>query len=273
MPGCLFVCSTPIGNLGDVTFRLLEILASVDVIAAEDTRRTRKLLTNHDLHARLVSYHEANEVTRTPELVGRLQRGERIALVTDAGTPAVSDPGYRLIGACIDAGIPLEVIPGPSAVLAALVVSGLPTARFAFEGFLARKPGERRRRLEGLAEDDRTLVFFEAPSRLQATLEGMLEVLGPRRAAVARELTKVHEEVRRGTLAHLVQNLREDPIIGEIVIVVEGRPPVRGDLEAALAAAQQLAGAGESKSAAAAHAAAQFGVPRRQVYEGLLEAE
>jgi 16S rRNA (cytidine1402-2'-O)-methyltransferase len=273
VPGCLFVCSTPIGNLQDVTLRLLTTLAVVDLVAAEDTRRTRKLLTAHGIHARLVSYHEANEQARTPELLQRLGRGERIALVTDAGTPSVSDPGYRMIGACIEAGVPVEVIPGPSAVLAALVVSGLPAARFAFEGFLPRKPGERRRRLEALVADDRTLVFFEAPGRVSAMLEAMLEVFGPRRAVVARELTKVHEEVLRGTLAELAGTLREEAIQGEVAVVVEGSPRVDGDLAAAVVRARELTAAGRPKSAAAAEAAEVCGVARRLVYDGLLAAD
>lgn len=273
MAGCLFVCSTPIGNLQDVTLRLLTTLAGVDLVAAEDTRRTRKLLTAHGIHARLVSYHEANEQDRTRELLERMLRGDRIALVTDAGTPSVSDPGYRMIGACIEAGVPVEVIPGPSAVLAALVVSGLPSARFAFEGFLPRKPGERLRRLEAIAGDERTLVFFEAPGRLPAVLEAMLEVFGPRQAAVARELTKVHEEVLRGTLAELLARLGGEAVQGEVAVVVEGSWRPEGDLAAAVARARALTAAGRPKSAAAAEVAELFGVPRRSVYDGLLTAD
>jgi len=273
MPGRLFVCATPIGNLEDVTLRLLRTLAEVDAVAAEDTRRTRKLLSHHGIGARLVSYHEANERARTAELLARLERGERIALVTDAGMPAVSDPGYRLVRACIRAGIPVEVLPGPSAVLTALVASGLPTARFAFEGFLSRKPGERSRRLEALSGDDRTLVFFEAPGRLAGTLRAMLEAFGPRRAAVARELTKVHEEVVRGTLPELVEAYGEADVRGEVAVVVEGAAGSEGDLEAARAMARELVGDGQAKGAAASRAAATFGVSRRDVYEGLLQKE
>jgi 16S rRNA (cytidine1402-2'-O)-methyltransferase len=271
MPGRLFVCATPIGNLEDVTLRLLRTLAEVDAIAAEDTRRTRKLLTHHGVHARLVSYHEANEASRTPELVDRLRRGQRIALVTDAGMPAVSDPGWHLVRACIEEGIPVEVVPGPSAVLTALVVSGLPTARFAFEGFLSRKPGERRRRLESIAGDERTLVFFEAPGRVVASLEAMLEVLGPRRGAVARELTKVHEEVLRGTLPELIAQLRGEEVKGEVAIVVAGVPAAGGDLSAAVAMASELNRGGRPKGAAASEAASAYGVSRRAVYEALLD--
>jgi 16S rRNA (cytidine1402-2'-O)-methyltransferase len=270
MPGRLFVCATPIGNLEDVTLRLLRTLSEVDAVAAEDTRRTRKLLTHYDIHAHLVSYHEANEAARTPELVGRLRHGQRIALVTDAGMPAVSDPGWHLVRACIEEGIAVEVVPGPSAVLTALVASGLPPARFAFEGFLSRKPGDRRRRLEAIARDDRTLVFFEAPGRVVAALQAMLEVLGPRRAAVARELTKVHEEVLRATLPELIDELRGEDVRGEVAIVVEGMPSAAGDLTAAVAMARELTTSGRPKAAAASEAASAHGVARRDVYEALL---
>lgn len=274
MPGRLYVCATPIGNLEDVTLRLLRVLAEVDLVAAEDTRHTLKLLSHHDIHARLVSYHEANEPARTRELVARLAAGERIALVTDAGMPSVSDPGYHLIRGCIEAGIPVEVIPGASAVLTALVASGLATGRFAFEGFLSRKPGERQRRLQALEADDRTLIFFEAPNRLVDSLTDMLAVFGPRPAAVARELTKLHEEVVRGTLAEVLDAFSgPDEVRGEIVVVVEGKPHAEGDLVAALVRARELAAAGSTKSAAAAQAAGTFGVPRREVYEGLLASQ
>ncbi|MGH2688411.1 MAG: 16S rRNA (cytidine(1402)-2'-O)-methyltransferase [Actinomycetota bacterium] len=223
--GRLYVCGTPIGNLEDVTLRLLRILGEVDRVAAEDTRRTRKLLTHHGIAlgpARLVSYHQANEHARVPELVAHLQAGERIALVTDAGMPAISDPGYLLVDACLREGIAVEVVPGPSAVTAALAVAGLPTARFAFEGFLPRKVGERRRRLEAAGAEDRTLVFFESPERILRTLEEIRDVLGERRVAVARELTKVHEEVLRGTASEVVAAVGGRRLRGEIVVLVEG---------------------------------------------------
>ena len=273
MPGGrLYVCATPIGNLEDVTLRLLRVLGEADVVAAEDTRRTRKLLTAHGVRARLVSYHEANEVSRVAALVARMAGGDQVALVTDAGMPAVSDPGYHLVRACIDAGIAVEVVPGPSSVLTALVVSGLAPARFAFEGFLSRKPGERDRRLAELAVDDRTLVFFEAPGRVGETLGAMLSAFGDRQAAVARELTKVHEEVVRGPLSALAAQFGPgEAVKGEIVLVVAGRERVLGDLAAAVAAAAAQVRGGLGKSAAAAAAAAEFGVARRSVYEGLLD--
>lgn len=220
--GCLYVCGTPIGNLEDVTLRLLRILGEVDRIAAEDTRRTLKLLSHHGIHARLVSYHQTNERTRVPELVGLMKEGERIALVTDAGMPAISDPGFLLVDACVREGIPVEVVPGPSAVTAALAIAGLPTARFSFEGFLPRKQGERKRRLQAAGKEDRTLVVFESPARVRRTLEEIREVLGERRVAVARELTKLHEEVLRGTVSEVLDAIGSRQLKGEIVVLVEG---------------------------------------------------
>lgn len=269
MPGRLYLCATPIGNLEDVTLRLLRILREADVVAAEDTRRTRKLLTRHGLSAKLVSYHDINERDQGRKLVERMKRGDRVALVTDSGTPAISDPGYRIIQECIEAGIPIEVLPGPSAVTAALVVSGLPTDRFSFEGFLPRKSGEQRRRLEDVAADDRTLIFFEAPGRVSQTLAAMREVLGDRRAALVRELTKVHEEVIRATLSDLIAELEGRDLLGECVLVVGGSERPMNDLAAALERAVQLVRGGETRSAAARIAAGEFGVHRRRVYEAL----
>lgn len=227
MSGRLFVCGTPIGNLEDATHRLIRVLSEVDLVAAEDTRRTRKLLTRYGVRTRLVSHHEGNEQTEVPRLLQRLHRGERIAVVTDSGMPTISDPGYRLIRACIREQVPVEVVPGPSAAVAALAVSGLSPARFAFEGFLPRKAGERRRRLEAISNDDRTLVIFEAPRRVLRTLGEIRELLGERQVAVARELTKVHEEVVRGSVSEVMEALGAKSLKGEAVLVVEG---ARSDL-------------------------------------------
>lgn len=268
MNGTLFICATPIGNLEDVSRRLLRVLAEADVIAAEDTRTTRGLLTRHSIRSRPVSYHDANERRRTPELVARLKKGESVALVTESGMPAISDPGYRLITGAIEAGIRVEVVPGPSAALSALVVSGLPTARFAFEGFLPRKEGPRRRRLQALSTDDRTLIFFEAPNRLRSLLSDVMSILGDRRVAVARELTKVHEEVVRGLASEVVEDLGN--LKGEVVLVVEGAKE-EGDLSAAVAEARSLIATGMTKSKAAAKAAESSGVRRSDVYQALLE--
>lgn len=220
--GTLYVCGTPIGNLEDISYRALRILREVQCIAAEDTRHTRKLLTAFEIKTPLLSLHEHNEAQRTPELVERLQAGESIALVSDAGMPGISDPGAKLIAACVEAGVRVEPIPGPTALVAALVGSGLPCDRFAFEGFLPRQAAQRRRHLEALEEDERTLIFYEAPHRLRSTLKDMHAIWGERRAVLARELTKVHEEFVRGSLSELVTWCEEHPPRGEFVIVVEG---------------------------------------------------
>ncbi|OLT43569.1 16S rRNA (cytidine(1402)-2'-O)-methyltransferase [Serinicoccus sp. CNJ-927] len=222
----LVLAATPIGDSRDASPRLLDELTSAGVVAAEDTRRLRRLTDRLGIEVggEVVSYHEHNEAARTPELVARIEGGDRVLLVTDAGMPSVSDPGYRLVQACVAADVPVTCVPGPSAVLMALAVSGLPVDRFCFEGFLPRKAGERERVLAEVADDSRTLVFFEAPHRLAATLTAMATVLGEDRpAAVCRELTKTYEEVRRGTLAELAA-WAVDGVKGEITVVVAGRP-------------------------------------------------
>jgi 16S rRNA (cytidine1402-2'-O)-methyltransferase len=233
----LVLAATPIGDPRDASPRLREELAGADVIAAEDTRRLRGLAARIgvDLPARVVSYHEHNEATKTAELLELVQEGQRVVLVTDAGMPSVSDPGYRFVRACIDADQVVTCVPGPSAVLMALAVSGLPVDRFCFEGFLPRKAGERRSVLEEVATERRTMVFFEAPHRIAASLEIMAEVLGAdRQAAVCRELTKTYEEVRRGGLAELAEWAAEG-VKGEITIVVGGAEEMSVSLEDAVA--------------------------------------
>lgn len=272
--GILRVVATPIGNLDDLSPRAARVLAEADVIACEDTRVTRKLLSRAPSRARLVAYHAANERAATEDLVRRIEAGDRVALVTDAGTPGLSDPGRRLVSACLDAGLRVEVVPGPSAAIAALVVSGLPTARFVFEGFLPRTTGARRRRLERLAKEERTLVFFEAPHRLAASLEDMLEVLGDRPAAMARELTKVHEEVARSTIGDLLPRAREG-VRGEVTLVVAGAPDFdssAGDDEIVEALRSRIAG-GDSKRDAIAAVAKELGVPKKRVYQAAVDAE
>ncbi|HVE91560.1 MAG TPA: 16S rRNA (cytidine(1402)-2'-O)-methyltransferase [Actinomycetota bacterium] len=268
--GRLYVVATPIGNLADITLRALTVLSSVDVIAAEDTRTTRRLLVHHGVEAKLVSYTEHNSDSRTPELLGRMKEGESVALVSEAGTPTLFDPGLRLTRACIDQGIPVEPVPGASALLAALVVSGLPIESFAFEGFLPRRQGERRRRLESLAADVRTLVFFESPHRVEASVADMLLSLGDRRCALCRELTKVHEEVRRGLLSEVLESLRLDPARGEIVVIVSGAAPAEPDLESAAASALEMHRSGTSLSDAARQTSERTGVPRRALYHRVL---
>ncbi len=217
----LYVVATPIGNLEDITLRALRVLREVDLIAAEDTRHTRKLLDRYDIHTPLTSYHERNERTKAPVLVRRLEAGEDIALVSDAGTPTLSDPGYHLIRAAAENRLRVTPVPGVSAAAAALSVSGLATDRFVFQGFLPARRNRRREALRRLRDDDRTLVFYEAPHRVRESLADMNEMLGDRAAFIGRELTKMHEELLRGTLSQLATEL--DELRGEFVVVVAGR--------------------------------------------------
>jgi len=277
--GKLVVCATPIGNLEDASPRLARALAEADLVACEDTRQTRKLLTHLGVTTRMTSYHEVGEKERAKELAERVAAGLRLALVTDAGMPAVSDPGYHLIGACLELGVPVEVVPGPSAALAAVVVSGLPTDRFCFEGFLPRRPGQRDRRLAELAAEPRTMVFFEAPHRVLATLEAMAAAFGPdRTAAAVRELTKVHEQVLRGPLGEVRERLATQGPRGELTLVVGGAAP--GAAKAAGRAADpadlaaevaHLVETGTSTRDAVTAVAEATGAPRRRVYQAVLD--
>jgi 16S rRNA (cytidine1402-2'-O)-methyltransferase len=265
-PGRLVVCPTPIGNLQDVTLRVLEALAEADVVACEDTRHTRRLLERHRISARLVSFHEHNERARARELAARIAGGEVVALVSDAGTPLVSDPGFELVRECLAAGLELEVLPGPSAAITALVASGLAAARWCFVGFLPRSSGDRRRLL---AEADATLIAYESPRRLAATLELLAELDPERPAAVCRELTKLHEEVRRGTAAELAAHYRERPARGEIVLVCGAAPPRSAAREEALAALRDLIAAGARPRPAAAAVAGLTGIAPNELYRAL----
>lgn len=221
MPGRLYVVSTPIGNLEDMTYRAVRILKEVDWIACEDTRTTGHLLHHYGIPTRTISYHEHNELARAPELFARLQSGENGALVSDAGTPLLSDPGYRIVRGAVDAGIRVEALPGASAVLAALVVAGLPTDQFHFGGFLPAKQGQRKRLLESLADEPATLIFYEAPHRITETLADIDAVMGGREVVAARELTKLHEEVLRGTAAEIRASLAaRDSVRGEFVVLI-----------------------------------------------------
>jgi 16S rRNA (cytidine1402-2'-O)-methyltransferase len=266
--GKLWLVGTPIGNLQDVTERARRVLTEVDLIACEDTRRTRGLLTHLGIRApRMVSLFEGNEARRVPDLLEELRAGRLVALVTDAGMPAVSDPGYSLVSACTEEGIEVDAAPGPSAALTALALSGLPTDRFAFEGFLPRRAGERRRRLEALASDPRTLVVFESPRRLPRLLSEAAELLGHRRAAVARELTKAHQEVARGTLTELAARFSEPPR-GEVVLVIEGAAaPAPADLGEAARQVRELTSRGTPRKEAVSAVASETGVSRRALYE------
>ncbi|QMW67098.1 16S rRNA (cytidine(1402)-2'-O)-methyltransferase [Mumia sp. ZJ1417] len=269
----LILAATPIGNPADASSRLRDLLATADVVAAEDTRRLRRLATDLDVRisGRVVSYFEGNEARRTPELVADLEAGRTVLLVTDAGMPSVSDPGYRLVAAAVEAGLDVTTAPGPSAALAALAVSGLPVDRFTFEGFLPRKTGERYRALAALADEPRTMVFFESPHRTHETLEAMAAALGrDRRGAVCRELTKTYEEVRRGTLEELLVWARpgeEERVRGEITIVVEGASPRSYDEETLRAMVADRERSGLSRKDAIAEVARETGVRRRAVFE------
>lgn len=268
-PGTLYLVGTPIGNLGDVSARALETLRAVDLIAAEDTRETRKLLAHHGIDRPLVAHHEHNERPSAAGLVDRLLGGEAVALVSDAGMPGISDPGEALVAAAIAAGITVVPIPGPTAFVAALVASGLPTRRFAFEGFLGRDPKMRRRRLRELVRETRTMAFYEAPHRLAETLADMAAVFGEDRpAAVARELTKKFEEVVRGPLATLRDRWAAEDPRGEIVIVVGGAAESEDAPEAGWEdALRGLLAGGMRASEAAKAIQASHGVPRSEAYD------
>ncbi|MFG3059086.1 16S rRNA (cytidine(1402)-2'-O)-methyltransferase [Streptomyces sp. NPDC048231] len=277
-PGTLVLAGTPIGDIEDAPPRLAKELATADVIAAEDTRRLRRLTQALGVQpaGRVVSYFEGNESARTPELVDALEGGARVLLVTDAGMPSVSDPGYRLVAAAVEKDVRVTAVPGPSAVLTALALSGLPVDRFCFEGFLPRKAGERLSRLREVAEERRTLVYFEAPHRLQATLDAMAEAFGAgRRAAVCRELTKTYEEVRRGPLGELVEWAAEG-VRGEITVVVEGageRPAEELDATELVRRVRVREEAGERRKEAIAAVAAEAGVPKREVFDAVVAAK
>lgn len=266
----LLVASTPIGNPDDASQRLRDVLATADVIAAEDTRRLRRLLTALGIEAggRIVSHYDQNEEARLEPLLDELRAGHTVLVVTDAGTPLVSDPGYRLVAAAAEEGLPVHPIPGPSAVTAALTVSGLPADRWCFEGFLPRKAGDRRRRLGELASERRTLVFFEAPHRLAAAVADLAAAFGAdRRAAVCRELTKTYEEVRRDSLGGLTE-WAADGVRGEITLVVAGAPDVDDSVDEATLAAEVAAyvEAGQTRRDAVDRVAAERGLSRRLVY-------
>ncbi|MEU5462644.1 16S rRNA (cytidine(1402)-2'-O)-methyltransferase [Streptomyces althioticus] len=278
MTGTLVLAGTPIGDISDAPPRLAEELAGADVVAAEDTRRLRRLTQALGVtpKGRVVSYFEGNESARTPELVEELVGGARVLLVTDAGMPSVSDPGYRLVAAAVERDVKVTAVPGPSAVLTALALSGLPVDRFCFEGFLPRKAGERLGRLREVADERRTLVYFEAPHRLDDTLAAMAEVFGgARRAAVCRELTKTYEEIKRGPLAELAAWAAEG-VRGEITVVVEGAPekgPEEYDDAELVRRVRVREEAGERRKEAIAAVAAEAGLPKRQVFDAVVAAK
>ncbi len=269
--GTLYLVGTPIGNLEDMTFRAVRILQSVDVIAAEDTRHTGRLLQHFQIRTPQVSYYEHNQKSRISDMVRRLQQGQAIALVTDAGMPGISDPGYELVKVCVEEGIPVVPIPGPTAAIAALVVSGLPSDRFVFEGFLPNNsPARRRERLEELKAESRTLVFYEAPHRLRQTLDDIASVFGGDRPVVlAREITKLYEEIWRGTLAEALAHYNQREPAGEYTLVVAGAELSQPILSQAvlIAELQDLLKQGLSRSQASRQLAQQTSLPRRQIYQ------
>lgn len=274
MGGVLYIVATPIGNLEDITLRALRVLKEADLIAAEDTRHTRALLNHYGIETELTSYHEHNERTKAHALAERLKRGERIALVSDAGTPTLSDPGYRLVREAVEAGVPVVPVPGASALTAVLSVSGLPTDRFAFEGFLPAKKAQRRERLRGLREEKRTLIFYEAPHRLQESLQDLIDILGEREAVLGREITKIHEEFIRGRLSELKARVADREVRGEITLVVMGAAgeaaPSEGLIRAEI---QKLRKNGLRVKEIATILGEKFSCSKREIYRLALEKE
>jgi len=266
--GTLYIVATPIGNLEDMTFRAVRTLKEVDLIAAEDTRHSRKLLNHYGIATRMTPYHDHNEQLKTDYLLEKLLEGQNIAIITDAGTPCIADPGYRIAKAASERGIKTVPVPGASAITAALSASGLPSDRFAFEGFLPPKQGKRKSRLLELMGEDRVIIFYEAPHRLAATLTDMAAIMGARKAVVARELTKIHEEFRSGTPGELLEYYSRQPVKGEVVILVspssERDSALDYDLDATLR--RYLVEQGLSVKDAAARAALESGRPRSEIY-------
>ncbi|HZO62618.1 MAG TPA: 16S rRNA (cytidine(1402)-2'-O)-methyltransferase [Gaiellaceae bacterium] len=271
MSGTLYLVGTPIGHLDDLSERARRTLAGVDLVAAEDTRRSGRLLAHAGIRTRIVSLFEGNERRRTGELLEVLRAGRDVAVISDAGMPGLSDPGYRLVRACVEEGIDVRVVPGPSAAISALVGSGLPADRFVFEGFLPRRAGERRARLRALEREPRTIVLFESPRRLRALLREVVAELGDRRVAVARELTKLHEEFVRGRASEVLARFEEREPRGEIVVVVAGAEAPRApDLEALVEEARALAASGRRLREAATEVGRRAGVPVNELYRRLV---
>jgi 16S rRNA (cytidine1402-2'-O)-methyltransferase len=276
MPGTLYVVATPIGNLEDITHRALRVLREVDIIACEDTRHTRKLLNHYGIKTKVTSYHDHNERERTVELLQALASGANVAIVSDAGTPSISDPGFRLVNEAGAQGLPVVALPGPTALIAALVASGLPTDEFFFAGFLPARSGSRRTRLAELRELLATLIFYEAPHRIAATLRDAREILGERKAVVARELTKIHEEIVRGRLSELAERFgSEEKARGEIVLVID-RTPIESEMQNAGEArtigalVDAFEAEGVDHRAALKKAARELGLSRDEAYRRLV---
>jgi len=276
--GCLYLVGTPIGNLEDITLRALRILKEADQIACEDTRHTQKLLNHYEIRKPLISYHEHNELTRAPELLISLEQGAKIALVSDAGMPLVSDPGHRLVTLCLRHHVPVVPVPGPSALLASLAASGLPNEEFLFVGFLPARTGERRRALERLRIEDRTIILYEAPHRIAECVADAREVLGNRTACIAREVTKLHEEFRRGKLSELFSSLQERPAKGEITLLIgaedpaDARTPANSMQSLAERVEELIHQAKLDRKEALKLAAKERGLTRREAYDKIVTA-
>lgn len=276
--GILYLCATPIGNLEDITLRARRILQEVSLIAAEDTRHTRKLLSFFDIHTPLTSYHEHNKREKGPKLIDEMKQGKNIALVSDAGTPGISDPGRDLVALAVEEGITVIPIPGPAAVVTALVSSGLPTDRFVFEGFLPRTKRERSRVMAQMVSEERTTVLYESPQRLLKTLQEIMALAGDRNAAVTRELTKVHEQIIRGKISSLLEYFGCHPPRGEITVVLEGRPPEKkappvGSPEDIAGLVEDLMAKGIEKKEAIKEVAKTIGLSKREVYNTVIRIE
>ncbi len=271
--GTLYIVATPIGNLEDITLRAIRILKEVDLIAAEDTRHTRHLLDKYQIENQLTSYHDHNKEEKAPILVARLLDGKSVALVSDAGTPGISDPGYFLINLAIDQNIPVVPIPGATAAVAALSISGLPTDSFVFEGFLPPKQTARLKRLQELSGEKRTIIFYEAPHKIVKTIEDLLQVLGDRRAVITRELTKIHEETIRGALSEIRQRLNQTTIKGEFTIILHGASPEpqKKDIDTTEYLKNLMLHRGLTKKEAIAAAADELGLPKKEVYRESLK--
>jgi 16S rRNA (cytidine1402-2'-O)-methyltransferase len=271
--GTLYIVSTPIGNLEDITLRAIRVLKEADLIAAEDTRHTRHLLDRYEIMTPLTSYHDHNKEEKAPVLVARLLEGKSVALVSDAGTPGISDPGYFLINLAVDQKVPVVPIPGATAAIAALSISGLPTDSFVFEGFLPAKHGARLKRLQKLATEERTIIFYEAPHKMVKTIEDMIEVFGDRRAVMTRELTKIHEETIRGTLFDILKRLNEGTLKGEFTVIVHGASSeaANQDIDAAEYLKNLMLHRGLTKKEAIAAAAEELGLPKKEVYKESLK--
>jgi 16S rRNA (cytidine1402-2'-O)-methyltransferase len=271
--GTLYIVATPIGNLEDITLRAVRVLKEVDLIAAEDTRHTRHLLDRYEIGTQLTSYHDHNKEEKAPILVARILEGKNVALVSDAGTPGISDPGYFLINLAIDQEIPVVPIPGATAAIAALSVSGMPTDNFVFEGFLPPKHTARLKRLQDLINEERTIIFYEAPHKIIKTVEDMLEIFGDRRAVITRELTKIHEETIRGTLSGILKRLTSGTIKGEFTIILHGASaePLKQDIDTAQYLKNLILHRGLTKKDAIAVAAEELGLPKKEVYKESLK--